>query len=216
MIKKNKPIKIFINHYKDELNSALESLDISKIEQASKIITRAFMINKQVFIIGNGGSASLSSHMACDLGKGTLSRVYAKNEKRLKVMSLTDNVSLLTAFGNDLSFDHLFVQQLKNLIEKKDVLIVISGSGNSKNIIKAVNYAKEQGAITIGFLGFGTGGIVAELVDCPIIVKSNHYGPIEDVHLILNHILTSWFAKIKRDLDGVKKIKNNSTPFRKD
>lgn len=204
----------FIRSYLAELKRTVNSLDVGKIELATRMLTEAYRKGRKVFIIGNGGSASLSSHMACDLGKGTLARVYDKSEKRLRVMSLTDNVSLLTAFANDLSFSDIFIQQLRNLIEKEDLVIVLSGSGNSLNVVKAVRYAKGQGAKTIGFLGFRTGGKLAKLVDCAIVAQSNHYGPIEDTHLILNHILTSWLAKVEMGRESPNRSLNKSLPFK--
>ncbi|MBI5122577.1 SIS domain-containing protein [Candidatus Roizmanbacteria bacterium] len=203
----------FIQEYIDEVKKSLDLLDVDAINQALEMIIFAYERGSRVFIIGNGGSASTASHMACDLGKGTLSRFYDNKEKRLKVMSLSDNIALLTAYANDLSFDHAFVQQLINLIEKRDVVIVLSGSGNSKNLVKAIKYAKKHGAETIGILGFRTGGKLAEMVDCKIVVQSDHYGPVEDIHLILNHILASCFAKIKRAHETGEKIKNKAVPY---
>jgi D-sedoheptulose 7-phosphate isomerase len=199
-VRKSKPtIQEFVEDYLTELKKALDRLDIKKVEQAIEMLMEAYREGRRVFILGNGGSAATASHMACDLGKGTLSRVYDKKERRFRVMSLTDNVSLLTAFANDLSFDDIFIQQLRNLLEKDDLLIVLSGSGSSSNVIRAVKYAQECRTKTIGFLGFKTGGKLAKLVDCPIIIQSNRYGPIEDAHLVLDHIITSWLAKVKKD-----------------
>jgi D-sedoheptulose 7-phosphate isomerase len=147
--------------------------------------------------MGNGGSASNASHMASDLGKGTLKRVYDELEPRFKVYSLTDNVALLTAYGNDLSFEDIFVQQLRNLVEERDVVIALSGSGNSKNVIRAIKYAKKRGAFTIGFLGFKTGGKLGTLVDCAVIADTDSYGVSEDIQLVLDHIITSFIAKVK-------------------
>lgn len=205
----------FIQEYLAEVKNALDSLDLEAIHHALELIFAAYEKGSRVFIIGNGGSASTASHMACDLGKGTLSRFYDNKEKRLRVLSLSDNIALLTAYANDLSFDHAFVQQLINLIEKDDVVIVLSGSGNSRNLIRAIKYAKKYKAKTIGILGFKSGGKLAEFVDCKIVVQSNHYGPVEDVHLVLNHLIASCFAKIKREYESGKKIKNKATPYTK-
>jgi D-sedoheptulose 7-phosphate isomerase len=214
MIKhKKSEIKSFIQEYIDEIKNALDTLDTEEINKALLMLIQAYEKGSRVFIFGNGGSASTATHMACDLGKGTLARFYDNKEKRLRVMSLTDNIALLTAYANDLSFDHAFVQQLRNLVEKNDLVIVLSGSGNSKNLIKAIKYAKSHGAKTIGILGFKNGGKLAEMVDCKIIVQSNHYGPVEDVHLILNHLLASCFAKIKRESDTTKPAKNKAIPY---
>jgi D-sedoheptulose 7-phosphate isomerase len=166
--------------------------------------------------MGNGGSAANASHMALDLGKGTLARVYDPKETRFRVISLTDNVATITAYGNDLSFDDIFVQQLRNLVEPNDLVIVLSGSGNSPNVVKAVAYAKGQRAKTIGILGFKTGGKLARMVDCAIIVDSLHYGPCEDIQLILDHIFTSCIAIMKGEVDGIsaRGVTNQSVPFR--
>jgi D-sedoheptulose 7-phosphate isomerase len=193
----HKNIKLFISDYISELKSCLDDLDYGKIEESIDILMEAYKKGKKVFIMGNGGSAATASHMACDLSKGTLSRVYDFAETRFKVYSLTDNVAIMTAFGNDLSFEDIFVQQLRNLVEQDDVVIVLSGSGNSKNIIKALNYAIKCKAKTIGFLGFGKGGKAGKLVNCAIITKSKIYGPCEDIQLILDHIITLWLARIK-------------------
>ncbi len=215
-IQKNSASKKFINSYFDEVKHCLDSLDSKKIELAIDMILRAYKNDRKVFILGNGGSASTASHMACDLGKGTLQRIYDNSERRLKVISLTDNVAVMTAYGNDLGFEDIFVQQLRNLVETDDVIVAISGSGNSKNVIKALSYAKECGAKTIGFLGFKTGGQAAGLVDCPIIVDSNFYGPLEDVHNVLNHLISSWISKVKNMHDGNEKLtnENKAVPFR--
>jgi len=193
--------KAFIEKYIRELKRCLDDLDSKRIEQAISILLLAYKKGRKVFILGNGGSASNASHMASDLGKGTLRRVYDETELRFKVYSLTDNTALLTSFANDLSFDDIFVQQLRNLVEKGDVVIALSGSGNSKNVIKAIEYAKKRGASTIGFLGFNTGGKVGRLVDCAIIASSTSYGVSEDIQLVLDHIITSWIAKVKHLYD---------------
>jgi len=211
-MKKNFSTNDFIKEYINEVKSALDSLDIESINQALQMLIQAFENGSKVFIFGNGGGASTATHMACDLGKGTLSRFYDNKEKRLRVLSLTDNIALLTAYANDLSFDHAFVQQLRNLVEKGDLVFVLFGRGNSKNLIKAIKYAQDNKAKTIGILGFKNGGKLAEMVDCKIVVQSSHYGPVEDVHLVLNHILASCLAKFKREYD-TRKIKNKATPY---
>lgn len=192
----------FVSRYLEEVKRCLGGLDKTKIKQAVDMIMEAYRKDRRVFVLGNGGSASTASHMACDLGKGTLQRVYDDTERRLRIISLTDNVALMTAFANDLSFEDIFIQQLRNLVETDDLVIALSGSGNSPNVVKAVKYAKSCGAKTIGLLGFKNGGRVAKIVDCSIIVDSTHYGPIEDIQLILNHLIASWIAKVKDIHDG--------------
>lgn len=206
----------FITKYLIELKRCLDKLDKGKIEQAITMLIEAYKNDQQVFILGNGGGASTSSHMACDLSKGTLQRIYDNSERRFRIISLTDNVALMTALANDLSYDDIFSQQLQNLVRPNDVVIAISGSGNSPNVVKAVEYAKKCGAKTIGFLGFTTGGTLGTMVDCAIIVDSNYYGPIEDIQLVLNHLITSWLAKIKNIHDGTAGLQNENraVPFR--
>lgn len=207
--------KDFINDYISEVTRCLASIDKTKIELIIDALVEAYKKDRKVFILGNGGSASTASHMACDLGKGTLQRVYDNTERRFRVISLTDNVAIMTAFANDLSFDDIFTQQLRNLVDTDDVVIALSGSGNSPNVVKAMEYAKSCGAKTIGILGFKTGGKVGSIVDYSIIADSNHYGPIEDIQLVLNHIIAAWIAKIKhvhdKNPNGVNE--NKAVPF---
>lgn len=206
----------FIGLYFYEVRRCLDALNKTKLQLAIDMIIEAYKNDRKVFILGNGGSASTASHMACDLGKGTIQRISDYRERRLRVISLADNVALMTAFANDLSYDDVFVQQLRNLVEAGDLVIALSGSGNSPNVVKAVKYAKSCGARIIGFLGFKNGGKVAKLVDCSIIVDSDHYGPIEDIQLILNHLIASWIAKVKNIHDGKIGVEseNKSVPFR--
>lgn len=187
----------FIDNYIIELKHCLDALDRDKIGQAIDLLMEAYKKNKKIFILGNGGSAANASHMAADLGKGTLLRIYDEDEKRFRVLSLTDNTAYLTALANDLSYEDVFVQQLRNLLDKGDILIVLSGSGNSPNLIKAVKYARKVGSKSIGFLGFKSGGKLGSMVDLPVLVDSNSYGHSEDIQLILDHIITSWITKIK-------------------
>lgn len=179
-----------IEGYFSKLKKGLDSLNRETIKKIIKVLFDAYREDNQIFIFGNGGSASTASHFACDIGKGTVVRNYERNFKRFKVISLSDNIALITAYGNDLSFDDIFSQQLNNLLKKDDVVIALTGSGNSTNIIKAVKTAKELGAKTIGFLGFD-GGKVKDLVDYPLVFKDDHYGRIEDSHLILEHLISS-------------------------
>ena len=187
----------FISEYFEELKKILSRVNKKDIEEITEIIHKAYLNERTIFILGNGGSASTASHFACDLGKGTLSKVYDINEKRFRVVSLTDNIATISAYANDLSFDDVFIQQLRNLVHKGDVVIAITGSGNSKNVVKAVKYARDSGATTIGLLGFD-GGRVKKLLDKCVIIPSDHYGRIEDVHLILEHMITDYLrTKIK-------------------
>ena len=174
-------IKEYISH----LQTAISTLPIDRIKKVVEILLEAYRDEKRVFIIGNGGSAATASHFACDLGKGTI----CEGGKRFKVISLTDNIPLMTAWANDSGYDHIFKEQLENLLEIGDVVIGISASGNSKNILDAIEYANSKDCITIGFTGFN-GGKLSNMVEECIIAKSDRYGPVEDIHLILDHIVT--------------------------
>jgi len=191
-------IKEFSKNYFGQVKRAIDELDLEKIQKIAKKIYYVYKNDKQIFIMGNGGSASTASHFACDLGKGTLKNFYDDQEKRFKAISLTDNVATMMAFANDLCFEDIFVQQLKNLVNPGDIVIGISGSGNSANIIKAIEYAKRCGAKTIGFLGFKTGGKLHDLVDYEITVQDEHYGRSEDIHLMLVHLITDYLTELKK------------------
>lgn len=204
----------FIDSYFQEVIKSIVLLDKLSLEKMIEIIMEAYKKDKKIYILGNGGAASTSSHIACDLGKGTLARVYDRTEKRLHVISLTDNVALMTAYANDLSYDDIFIQQLRNLIQAEDVVIAISGSGNTKNVLNAVSYAKKMGAKTVGLTGFGIGGKLAQISDVPIVVKTNHYGPIEDVHMMIGHLVSAAIASAKHaESANGKDRRNKAVPF---
>lgn len=188
----------FIKNYFKELKKTIDKISVEDIKRVTDILYKAYEQDKQIFIIGNGGSASTASHFACDLSKGTLQRIYDEKEKRFRAISLTDNVAHLTALANDLDYDDIFSQQLRNLINKEDILISITGSGNSQNILNAVDTASKLGAITIGFLGFD-GGKLKSKVNYYIHIPSNHYGRIEDLHLVLAHLISSYLHEMKKN-----------------
>jgi D-sedoheptulose 7-phosphate isomerase len=152
------------------------------------MLYRAYTNEKQVFTLGNGGSASTASHIAADLAKNTI----GAHMRRFRITSLNDNTAILTALANDLGYENVFSEQLQNLVRPGDLLIAVSASGNSPNVVKAIRYAQAQCAEVVGILGFD-GGQAAKLADLAIIVPSCHYGVVEDVHLIINHILVDYF-----------------------
>lgn len=187
-------VKQHITEYFTKIKKILDNIPAEKIEKVSQILLEAYKKDKQVFIMGNGGSAATASHFACDLGKGTTQGHVFRNKKRFKVISLNDNTSLVTALSNDCGYDNVFTEQLINLVNKGDVVIALSASGNSKNVLNAVKYAKEKGAITIAFTGFG-GGKLMSLADESLIADSNDFGPVEDSHLILEHLICDYLRK---------------------
>jgi D-sedoheptulose 7-phosphate isomerase len=180
----------FSKGYILKLRDVLKYLPFDKIAETMAVLEKSLDEKRQVFLAGNGGSASTASHMATDLMHG----IGGKFGTGLRAVSLADNTSLITATANDVHFDEIFATQLRHLAMKGDVLIVISGSGNSPNIIRAAHVGREMGLKTIGFLGMG-GGKVAELVDVPVIVPTNGYGPIEDIHLVMDHLIVSYFQE---------------------
>lgn len=180
----------YIRGYLGRLDVVLKSLNTKEISAVGAILSAARHEGRQVFVAGNGGSAALASHVAVDLGKGC----SRNREKRFRVLSLTDNVPWITAVGNDISYDDIFVEQLQNYAQKGDVLLAISGSGNSKNILKALKYANEIGCTTVGISGF-KGGALKELVTHHIHAKADHMGLIEDAQLIVCHILMYAFME---------------------
>lgn len=188
----------YVQNYFDRYMENLRKIDSSKVEGIVRTLYRAWQNDNRVFIVGNGGSASTASHMACDLGKGTLDNVYDSGIKRFQVISLTDNVATISAIGNDLGYENIFTQQLLNVGKPGDVLLIITGSGNSTNVIKAAEAANSLGMTTIGLLGFD-GGKIRKVLDDYIIFEESHYGRVEDFHLMLNHIITERLSQLMRE-----------------
>jgi D-sedoheptulose 7-phosphate isomerase len=152
------------------------------------------LANKQVFVMGNGGSAATASHVACDLGKNTV----VAGMTRLRVMSLNDNMAHFSAYANDNGYDQVFAEQLSNYVSDGDVVISISASGNSPNVLRAVERAQERGALTIGWSGY-QGGKLAQLVDLPLVIPNDKIEQIEDVHLMLGHMVTVALRKAMQE-----------------
>lgn len=175
------------SEYLHRLTELLQSWDSSQLDRAYKVLSAARLSNSNIFIIGNGGSAATASHMATDFGVG------GPGKSGLRAISLTDNNSVMTAIGNDHGYDEVFSRQLALLAKPGDVLICISASGNSPNIIRAIEEARSLEVTTIGFSGFD-GGRIRKLVNVSIHVptENGEYGPVEDMHLIINHALTLW------------------------
>jgi D-sedoheptulose 7-phosphate isomerase len=187
----------FAKDYIKGLKDVLDRIPLGPVDEIIQAIELAQNERRQVFVIGNGGSAATASHMMNDLCKGTLGHKGDAPWPRLRVIALTDNVSLMTAWANDTDYTHVFSEPLKNLAERDDVLIAISASGNSPNIVAAVEAAKQIGVKVIGLAGF-TGGKLAKLADISFVVPSDGYGPVEDVHMILDHIITGYlYEKLK-------------------
>ena len=174
-----------IQNYIDGLKTCLEEISEQDVEGIADIIFKAYRKGKQIFIMGNGGSATTASHFARDLKIGTA----VNNKPRLKAISLTDNVALITALANDIDYGSIFCEQLLGQLSEGDVVIGISASGNSPNILKALEFAKGARAMTIGFVGFG-GGQLKELAHRCIVLSRRDYDQVEDAHLSLAHIIS--------------------------
>ncbi len=173
-----------IKKYIDEEIRLLEELDISSVNELMDALITAYENEAAVYVFGNGGSASTASHMANDFNKG----ISEYTDKKFRVCCLNDNVPTVLAVANDIGYDEIFSFQLKNKVKPGDIVIGISGSGNSKNVINALDYAKEQGAKTIGWVGFD-GGKVAKMTDITFHVPIRNMQIVEDFHLILNHMM---------------------------
>ena len=183
----------FARGYLEGLKKCLDALSLEAVAEVIGCLEEAYREGRQVFIIGNGGSAATASHLACDLGKNTLSTEGRETARRFRVVALTDNAPWMTALANDLGYEHIFSEQLKNLVQEGDLLIAISGSGDSPNIVEGVRAAKALGAKVVGMLGFD-GGKVRGMADVCVVVESNEYGYIEDVHLALAHLMTAYLG----------------------
>jgi D-sedoheptulose 7-phosphate isomerase len=182
--------------YADQVQAAISSVDLTVVEQIVDVLDEAFHTGRLVFVMGNGASASLASHMACDLGKGTAVDVGQgtadARTARLKVVSLVDNVSLMTAISNDVAYQDVFVEQLKNLLNEGDIVIGISGSGGSPNVLRAMEYAQRRGATTIGLTGCQPKSrLLCALSNIVVQVPLTVMEQIEDVHVIINHMISS-------------------------
>ena len=192
--------------YLDELRSLLDNLPLAAAKRAAEVLFEAYLHDRTVFAFGNGGSAALASHMVADLGKATHfpGPASLRGVKRLRALSVTDNVPMLTAWANDSHYEHVFAGQIENFIKSSDVAFGISGSGNSPNVLRALELARRVGATTIGLAGFG-GGKMKDLLDCPIIVSSHHMQQVEDAHVILAHLIfLDLKARIERQVVGSK------------
>jgi D-sedoheptulose 7-phosphate isomerase len=164
------------------------NLPYGALERVIAELLRSYESDKTIFIFGNGGSAASASHFACDLSKGTV--VGDNGHKRFRVMALTDNVALMTAWANDDCYERIFAEQLQNFVTPGDVAFAISGSGNSPNVLQALKLARDAGATTIGLTGF-KGGKMAGLSDICVIIPSDNMQIIEDFHVSVMHAIFS-------------------------
>ncbi len=180
--------------YFDLLSRSIAKLPFRQVDAAAEVLLQAYHSQRTVFIFGNGGSAALASHFACDLGKGTVNG----SKQRFRVMALTDNVPLMTAWANDSDYEDIFSEQLANFATVGDVAFAISASGNSPNVLKALKTARQVGVTTTGLTGFN-GGRMSALCDACIVVPCDNMQIIEDLHLCIAHSL---FTCVRARLAG--------------
>src|SRR4051794_25731071 len=179
--------------YKTDLLQAIEAIDVQKVNQAIDMLSQAREQNRHVFVCGNGGSASTASHFACDMVKGA----SFGRTSRFRIMALTDSLPTITAYSNDVSYDCIFAEQLKNFAHPGDVLIAISGSGNSPNVLCAMEYATSTGCRTIALTG-RDGGKLGPLAELNIQASNPHMGRIEDAHMIVMHMICYYFMDAEK------------------
>ncbi len=184
------------NDYITRLKKALDSIPFEPLESLSKALLEAWKEKRQLFIIGNGGSAGNAIHLANDFIYG----ISKKFGNALRVNALTSNSSVLTCLANDEGYSEIFVRQLAVLAERGDIVLAFSGSGNSPNIIRALEYCKEKGIHTFAVLGY-SGGVAKKLVDYPIHIPVNDMQISEDLQLIVGHLLMQWLFESDRKVD---------------
>lgn len=186
-----------LNSYFDDVIQTIGKMPIATIEKIVTALMEAYESSRTIYLFGNGGSAALASHFACDLGKGASNG----SSKRFQALAFTDNVPMMTAWANDARYEDIFAEQLINFVRRDDITFAISGSGNSPNVLKALKVAREAGAFTIGLTGF-QGGDMKDLCDLCLTVPSENMQIIEDLHLSVTHaVFTALRAKISRPND---------------
>jgi len=179
-----------IGRYLNKLSEVIRNIDHRQIDSAMNALVEAYENEGRVFVFGNGGSAATASHFVCDFNKG----VSIHLKKKFNLICLNDNVPTVMAIANDCGYDNIFLLQLEDRLKKNDIIIAISGSGNSKNVVKAVEYAKKSGNTVIALTGYD-GGALMKLADHPIHVNINDMQKVEDVHMVLDHLMSQIIAE---------------------
>jgi D-sedoheptulose 7-phosphate isomerase len=183
-------MKRWVVDYLQAQKAALDSISVDRLTELIDVLSAALKDDKQIFCFGNGGSAANASHFATDLGKGASDKIG----RRFRVMSLNDNASWMTALGNDYSYDDVFVRQLENYGRPGDVVISLSVSGDSPNCVSALDWAKQNGLVTIALVG-GKQGRMATVADHTVVIDDTHYGRVEDAEMGVCHMLCYAFME---------------------
>ncbi len=184
------PMNDWISDYLKTQKAALDSIPVEGVATIIKTFQQALKEDRQIFVFGNGGSAANASHFATDLGKGASD----KTGKRFRVLSLNDNVSWMTAIGNDYAYEDIFVRQLENYGRQGDVVLSLSVSGNSPNCVKALEWSKKNGLKTIALVG-AKRGRMAEIADQTLVINDTHYGRVEDAQMAICHLVCYAFME---------------------
>jgi D-sedoheptulose 7-phosphate isomerase len=180
----------WITQYISAQKAALDTIPLDAVARLIGHLRQAWKEDRQIFVFGNGGSAANASHFVTDLGKGSSDKL----PRRFRVLSLNDNVAWMTAIGNDYAYEDIFVRQLENYARPGDVVLTMSVSGNSPNLVKAVDWANRKGLLTIALVG-GKRGRLAELAKEAVVVEDTHYGRVEDCHMGICHMLCYVFME---------------------
>lgn len=183
----------FASDYKQELVAALNTVDLDRVEDLIEVFRKARAEDRQIFVFGNGGSAATANHFACDIVKGAS---YGR-DKRFRIMALSEQVATMTAYSNDVGYESVFVEPLKNFARPGDIAMAISGSGNSENVIRAIEYANSIGCYTVGLSGM-SGGRLRPSVDLSVHVPANHMGRVEDAHFFVCHMVCYHFMDLEQ------------------
>ena len=182
----------FPETYKAGLLTAIQTIDLAKVNQAITWFDEARAAGKHIFVCGNGGSASTASHFACDILKGA----SFNRDSRFRIIALTDQLPTLTAYANDVGYDSVFVEQLKNFAEPGDLFVGISGSGNSPNVLRAMDFANQAGCRTLALTG-RDGGRLGPMAQLNIQIAVPHMGRIEDAHMVVCHMIGYYFMEVE-------------------
>lgn len=183
-------MKDYLEDYIAQQRAALESIRVDEVESVISVFQKTLKEDRQIFVFGNGGSASNASHFITDLGKSASDKTF----RRFRCLSLNENLSWITAIGNDYAYEDIYLRQLENYARPGDIVMVLSVSGNSPNLVKAFEYCKKQNMYTIALLG-GKKGRLAELADQSIIINSTHYARVEDCHMHICHMICYAFVE---------------------
>jgi D-sedoheptulose 7-phosphate isomerase len=195
----NKSFESFYRKYTARLHAILQVLEVGQIERLVESMCQARSEGRQIFVLGNGGSAALASHFATDMAKER----FDDDSALFRIQSLNDNMAWFSATANDFGYENVFVQQLKNLLRPKDLVVAISSSGNSPNVLRAVEYSKSKGAETWGIVGFDGGALMRESAQSIYIpTKKGQYGFMEDVVSVLSHIVSVYIFERDRVIHG--------------